>query len=280
MAVVNLLHLPALARSVAAAALVLFACFVFLYLLERQLGADTRRYRSVHFWHDVAYAMFYRGGIYQALIGAAVANALPPLTFMQLGVFRQWPLPAAALAFWIVSDFLGYWVHRLQHRVRFLWAFHSVHHAQEQLTFLTSYRIHPIEQLSTSVILFVPLLVIGLPTTTWLPLVTVLTALEFAQHSYLPWRFGRLYTIVVSPVFHAVHHSRDPQEHHRNFGKILSAWDLIFGTLARRADRPLRFGLKDPLIDESLVAQMLTPFRLVIRQPESPAPRGKSVGAE
>jgi len=33
----------------------------------------------------------------------------------------------------LAADFLYYWVHRLQHTVPFLWRFHQVHHATEEL---------------------------------------------------------------------------------------------------------------------------------------------------
>lgn len=262
--------------SAAAAAAVFVAFFVVLYLLERRAGGDLSRYRTRHFWNDVAYAMFYRGDFYQVLIGATVVNGLQPrLSFLQLDLFADWPLPARALAFWISSDFLGYWMHRLQHRVSLLWAFHSVHHAQERMTFLTSYRIHPIEQLIASLVLLGPLLVIGLPTHSWLPVVAVLTALEFAQHSDLPWRFGPLYRVLVSPAFHAIHHSTDRRHYDKHFGKILSTWDVIFGTAVADAERPGRYGIEGLRIPESLAQQLVFPFRLIwnnYRQPQVAQP--------
>jgi sterol desaturase/sphingolipid hydroxylase (fatty acid hydroxylase superfamily) len=265
--VIAWLRLGHLLRSAAAAALVLLAFFIVFYLIEARTGGDRRRYRTRHFWNDVAYALFYRGDVYQLLVGTTVASLLQPrLAFLELGVFRHWPLPAAAVAFWITADFLAYWVHRLQHRVPFLWAFHSVHHAQERLTFVTSYRIHPVEQLLASLIVFVPLLVIGLPTGTWLPLVAALTALEFAQHSDLRWGFGPLYRVVVSPVFHAIHHSSDADHHDRNYGKILSIWDVLFGTASPDRERPRRFGVDGLPIPESLTAQLIAPFRYLRRR--------------
>jgi sterol desaturase/sphingolipid hydroxylase (fatty acid hydroxylase superfamily) len=272
-----ILRLTELLYSAAAAAGVFAACFVLFYLLERRAGGDLGRYRTRHFWNDVAYAMFYRGGFYQVLIGAVAVTAFQPrLSFLQLDLFNGWPLPARAVAFWITSDFLGYWMHRLQHRVPFLWAFHSVHHAQERMTFLTSYRIHPIEQLIASLVLFVPLLVIGLPTESWLPLVAALTVLEFAQHSDLPWRFGPLYRVLVSPAFHAIHHSVDRRHYDKHFGKILSTWDVIFGTAVPDAERPRRYGIEGLRIPESLTQQLVFPFRLVwnnYQQPDVSEPR-------
>src|SRR5262245_7155984 len=43
----------------------------------------------------------------------------------------------------VVSDFLIYWAHRLQHRVGFLWRFHADHHSAEHLAWLAAHREHP-----------------------------------------------------------------------------------------------------------------------------------------
>jgi len=47
------------------------------------------------------------------------------------------------------SDFLIYWGHRLQHRVGFLWRFHSVHHSAEHLDWLAAHREHPLDTIYT-----------------------------------------------------------------------------------------------------------------------------------
>src|SRR5262245_49618331 len=48
---------------------------------------------------------------------------------------REFTSAVASQPFWLqvlevilLSDFFVYWGHRLQHRVEFLWRFHSVHH--------------------------------------------------------------------------------------------------------------------------------------------------------
>ena len=45
----------------------------------------------------------------------------------------------------LLSDLLIYWGHRLQHRVGFLWRFHSIHHSAEHLDWLAAHREHPID---------------------------------------------------------------------------------------------------------------------------------------
>jgi sterol desaturase/sphingolipid hydroxylase (fatty acid hydroxylase superfamily) len=238
--------------------------------LEWRSGTHPRRYLSAHFFNDVAYTIFYRGGFYGTLIAAATVNLIQPrLDFLRVDLLAQLPPVAGFFLYWIIADFLGYWIHRLQHHSRFLWAFHSVHHAPEQMSFLTSFRLHPVEQLVANLIMIGPLLLLGIPTYNWLPLVLLQNAFELVQHAELRWQYGPLYRVVVSPTFHAFHHSTDPAHHDRNFGKILSLWDFVFGT-GVRGQRPTTFGLKSPVIPERLTAQFIEPFRLLKPPPAQP----------
>ena len=49
--------------------------------------------------------------------------------------------------FFIFDDFSRFFVHRLMHRIPFLWAFHQVHHSAETMTPFTIFRTHPVEGL-------------------------------------------------------------------------------------------------------------------------------------
>jgi sterol desaturase/sphingolipid hydroxylase (fatty acid hydroxylase superfamily) len=264
-ALVERLRLLELLRSSVYAVVLLFGIVLIIAFFEWWGGANPRRYFSRHFLNDVAYSLFYRGGFYQMFLAAAITNALSDrLGFLRVDLLAALPLPVGAVLFWIAADFLGYWNHRWQHHSRFLWAFHSVHHAQEQLSPLSSYRLHPVEQLITNVVMVAPLLVLGMPTKTWLPLFVFQYGLEFVQHADLRWRYGALYGVLVSPTFHAFHHSTDRAHYDRNFGKILSLWDFVFGT-AVSGERPVRFGVDGLVIPERLGAQFVAPFRQLLR---------------
>jgi sterol desaturase/sphingolipid hydroxylase (fatty acid hydroxylase superfamily) len=274
-----LLHLRELARTTAYAAALSLALFLVIYALERWRGGDRSRYRTRSFLNDIAYAVFYQGQFYSLLVFALVARLLDPY----VGAFRlnsvsYLPPIIAFVVWWLTADFFGYWVHRWQHRSRILWAFHCVHHAPATLTFLTSYRIHLVEQLTTNLLLFVPLLILGIPPRAWLGVKFVQAFFEGIQHSDLDWRFGRLYRVVVSPTFHAIHHSAEQRHYDRNFGKILSVWDFVFGTAASDA-RPTRFGVDGLVMRESLVDQFLRPFRLCLHAVAPPGDDEQRRGA-
>ena len=90
------------------------------------------------------------------------------LTF-DLQLLKHLPQPLDIAVFWLITDAAGYWIHRWYHSNPILWQFHSVHHAQTELTFVTSFRNHVVEQMCTNVVLFVPMKILGFPVWYWAP---------------------------------------------------------------------------------------------------------------
>ncbi len=253
--------------------------FVVIYVIERGYGQPARRYLSREFFHDLGYWLYYRSGVHNLLLTAAVFFLLSPaLQPLRFSLLAGWPPVARYFVYWIIFDFIAYWVHRWKHSSRILWAFHAVHHSQEKLSFVTLTRGHPFEQLFGSVIAFIPLVVLGAPPAAWLPLHLVREFLEAIQHSSIPWRLGPFYRWIVSPNFHSFHHSTDPQHHNRNFGVNLAIWDFIFGTAVDQPDRPAEFGLKDVKMP-TVSSQLLQPFAMLRRHAGSPAADASSPGA-
>ena len=88
-------------------------------------------------------------------------------------------------------------------------------------------------------------------------------AFELVQHAELPWRYGRLYPVLVSPVFHSLHHSPERARHDSNYGKILSLWDFLFGTAIRDLPRPERTGVEGLKVPETVMGQLLAPLSVL-----------------
>lgn len=265
------LKLAALARS-AGVAFALFAVVsLFVLLLEMRSGADHARFKSKAFVNDVLYCAFYRGGFYAVFVWAAVANALGDhLGFMQLHLLSHLPPYASLMVYWIVGDCCAYWAHRALHRFPMLWAFHSVHHAEQQLTTLSQGHRHPVDEVVLQLSIHLPLLfILGVQPAAWLPWWITAQVLQALQHAELDWRFGPLYRWVVSPTFHSIHHSVEPQHFNTNYGAMFSIWDHVFGTAAAAQERPRVYGIPGAPIAESIVVQLLAPFRALVRRPPS-----------
>jgi len=272
--------LMVLAQATGFAVLIYLAASLTVLLLEMRRSGSTAIVRSRAFMHDVAYAALYRGGLFQVFIWAVIANTFESqLSFLKLGWLSDIPLLVSVPVYWIIGDFLLYWLHRLYHRVPFLWAFHAVHHAEQELNTLSQNRRHPVEGVLNGLALYLPLaFVLGVSTRSWVPWYVTAQILEALQHAQLDWRFGPLYRWIVSPVFHSIHHSTEPRHHDRNFGSMFSCWDYLFGTAAAERERPLRYGLEGPTIAETIPDQLvLGPLRL-LRWRRPAAPSGAHAG--
>ena len=249
-----------LVQSLWRALKVFSAVFVIVFFLEMVLGGNLRRYWTRNFRTDVTYGFFYYGGIYNVLVYAPIAAGLTLIVpVWDFRLLDYVPGPVGFVIYWLLADAAGYWIHRWYHQNPILWEFHKVHHAQTELTFITSFRNHFVEQLVSNVVLFVPLMVLGLPLWYWAPAIFLQFLFEGLQHSDLKWRYGRLYPFFVSPVFHAIHHSPERSRHDSNYGKILSVWDYLFGTISVGA-RPARYGLVGVDMPVSFSGTMVAPF--------------------
>ena len=175
----------------------------------------------------------------------------------------------------ILNDFTRYWLHRLMHRIPFLWRFHRVHHSAEVLNPLTFYRIHPVENILfglryalttgfvTSVFIYFFGAGIGLIEffgVNALVFVFMLMGSNL-RHSHIPLSYGnKVEKWLISPLQHQLHHSK--QYTHRNFGSSLAIWDRWFGTLTlgKSKSKNLDFGLPIGKTTHSLFGAFINPF--------------------
>jgi sterol desaturase/sphingolipid hydroxylase (fatty acid hydroxylase superfamily) len=245
----RLLQSPALQALASNAARSILLCLGFgvcMCILERAFGAQTRQYRAKTFAHDVVYWIVNGSGIFRIVGGVAL------LTLIHRSVPQAQLRPLEGLPEWIqyvilllAFDFSSYWVHRWQHASPLLWAFHSTHHTQEELSFATTARSHPVEQWFLSLAVFLPVaLLLGPQPSVWLPVALAQQFLFAMTHSRLDWGFGPLQRVLVSPSFHSTHHSLRPEHHDRNFAAIFSFWDFLFGTATPTNRRVEACGLK------------------------------------
>jgi sterol desaturase/sphingolipid hydroxylase (fatty acid hydroxylase superfamily) len=163
--------------------------------------------------------------------------------------FTAWSDFSVALIFtacyFLLDDFMRFYVHRLLHRVPFLWDFHKVHHTAEVLTPLTVFRTHPIETIIFSLrsiftqAVAIAVLVFFLGDRA--DVMTVLGAHVFVfvfnvlganlRHSHVAIGYWRsLERWVISPAQHQIHHSVAHRHHDKNYGVVLAIWDLLAGS--------------------------------------------------
>ena len=157
---------------------------------------------------------------------------------------QWWAFPLLLLA----QDLCYYLLHRADHRVRWLWATHAVHHSSNAYNFSAAYRLGWTSGLSGGAVFFAPLAWIGFPVPAVLGAVALNLLYQFWLHTELVPRLGPLERIFNTPRHHRLHHASNPEYIDRNFGGILIVFDRLFGTFASDvAGVRCRFGLAHPL---------------------------------
>lgn len=143
------------------------------------------------------------------------------------------PAPVAAVVAFVALDLAIWAQHVAFHKVPVLWRVHRMHHADVDLDVTSGLRFHPLEILVSSVFKIAVVALLGAPAVAVVVFEVVLNAMAQFNHANvrLPARiepFVRL--AVVTPEFHRVHHSVEPEETDSNYGFNLSVWDRVFGT--------------------------------------------------
>ena len=230
-----------------------------------------------------------RGLIHDAwFLVVHLASVIPLMTLMSVGfshllddvlggswrswsdAFPSWTLSVVTLVLMDAGNWLAHWC---DHRFGALWRMHALHHSQEELNVLTSFRAHPLSHFMGFFLATIPVVVV-MGDRPFAPLlITVYVCLGTLPHANVPWSFGPVGRILVSPAYHRIHHSSEGVSG-VNLGIVLTLWDVG----SRRARFPQRGEVAPltgiagrPLVTEQsdratshlvlVVDQLVEPFR-------------------
>lgn len=199
-------------------------------------------------------------------------NPLIPGTF-RAAVASQ-PLWLQAIEVVVLSDFFIYWGHRLQHKVGFLWRFHSVHHTAEHLDWLAAHREHPLDSIYTIGIINLPAFLMGFPLETIAGLIAFRGIWAIYIHSNVRLNIGPLRWFIGSPDLHHWHHDKDRDA--GNYANISPLMDILFGTYTCADHEPESFGIHEPA-PKGYLGLLLHPLlpkkwgKWLLKSPEEPS---------
>ena len=129
----------------------------------------------------------------------------------------------------ITVDFVYYWYHRLSHKIKFLWAFHLIHHSSLYMNLTVSYRLNWLSTVLTPFI-YAPLLLLGFPIAFVLLSLALNLVYQFFLHTEAVGKLGLIEYILATPSAHRVHHGSNDRYIDKNFGGFLIIWDRLFNT--------------------------------------------------
>ena len=169
----------------------------------------------------------------------------------------------------LLLDFIGAWfIHWLEHRIKWMWKFHIIHHTDPCVDVTTGLRHHPGESILrfgfTLVAVFVSGSSIGI-----VMLYQTLSAF-FAQLTHAnirtPKKLDAIFSIIlVTPTFHKIHHHFILPDTDKNYGNIFSIWDRLFNTSINVGKmKNIKYGLDTHQLKKeqsSLKDLLLIPFK-------------------
>jgi sterol desaturase/sphingolipid hydroxylase (fatty acid hydroxylase superfamily) len=164
-------------------------------------------------------------------------------SWIELRSTAHWPIWLLIPLTIVAMDGANWLAHYADHRLDALWRFHALHHSQEELSVLTSFRAHPLMHTTGFILATIPVVAL-MPTRPIAPvLITIYICIGTLQHANLRWTFGPVGRVIVSPAYHRFHH--DTENQGLNLGVVLTIWDVLIGRarFPSRSDAVGRTGL-------------------------------------
>lgn len=178
-------------------------------------------------------------------------NVSKVIVFASLFAVYQWRLTTIPttwpwfLASIFVMDFIYYWLHRSEHRVRVLWCAHAVHHSSEEFDLTTALRLQWIWDLYQWMFL-APAVLLGFHPLFMIAAKAIVLLYQFWIHTESIGKLGWFDRVFNSPSNHRVHHGSNREYLDKNYGGILMLWDHLFGSYAEENARVI-YGLTKPI---------------------------------
>lgn len=243
-----------------------------LVLLGFEQALPYRREWSVRgdreIWRDLGHAVLYSGvgaNVAQLAVLSGLPAILSRLGFAGgLGIWpAQSPLALQAPAVVVVGDLLEYWYHRLSHTVPWLWSVHAIHHTPIRLHALKGPRHHVVYFLGRGLLVWAPLLMIGVPPRLVVWQFAAIVLFGSLAHANVAFRIPPvLHRLFVTPDVHRIHHSIDADQGNSNYATVFPIWDLLFGSYTDpRVVGARHAGIDRDPIPRRFLSELLWPIR-------------------
>lgn len=169
----------------------------------------------------------------------------------------------------MLLDFFGaYLIHWIEHKVKWMWKFHLVHHTDTTVDVTTGLRHHPGEAVFRMCFTILGVIAVGAPI--WIVFLYQSISALFAHITHaninMPKKIDRALSYVfITPLMHKVHHHYTQPLTDTNYGNIFAVWDRLFGTFAQVEDtRELKYGIDthmDPEENDRIGNLLKIPFQ-------------------
>ena len=218
---------------------------VFFIIVER-IWPYTKGQKVLRegFFDDLALYTIAQSYILGILIFTYIINFIDTTSGLsRLQLFRDVPIWIQLVFFLVTHDLYIYWMHRWQHKNKYLWRIHEAHHSPKKVDWLSGSRSHAIEILINQTIEFLPIVLLGSPPEVIAYKGVISAVWGMYIHSNLNVNTGNLQKIINGPEMHRWHHSTG-KGRNRNFATKLAIWDWLFDTAYFPDYKSEEYGLK------------------------------------
>ena len=194
------------------------------------------------FWLDGFY-MFFNFFLFSLVAYNAISNVAVELFNDFLALFgiqnlvaikiASWPVWSQWLILFLVVDFISWNVHRMLHRVPWMWSFHKLHHSVKEMGFAAHLRYHWMENIFYKTAVYIPVSMIGFGIEEFFVVHMFSLLIGHLNHANIDLDYGLLKYVFNNPRMHIWHHAKnlpDEKKYGVNFGISLSIWDYLFKT--------------------------------------------------
>ena len=194
----------------------------------------------------------------------------------QFGILNWLPTMPSwlfAIVGMMLLDLIGaYFVHWTEHKVRWMWRFHLVHHTDTNIDTTSANRHHPGESVFRFLFTTLGVVIAGAPM--WLVFMYQFFSILLSQfnhaNTFIPkWLDNALSWVIVTPDMHHVHHHYVLPYTDSNYGNIFSIWDRVFGTFMTLDRDKLVYGI-DTYMDEAENAHITPLLKIPFQEYRKP----------
>ena len=243
---------------------------VIFWILEGTLPLFTFKYKKIkHAGLNLFFTlctMIVGFGLASALLWASDFTVAEKFGLLHLFDLPLWVKVIVGI---LLLDLIGaYLIHWTEHKVKWMWKFHLVHHSDTTVDVTTGLRHHPGETLFRISFTILAVIIVGAP----MGIVMLYQSLSvlFAHITHaninMPRQIDRVLSYVfVTPLMHKVHHHYTQPLTDTNYGNIFSIWDRLFGTFAQVDETTtLKYGIDthmDPKENNKIGNLLAIPFQ-------------------
>ena len=234
--------------------------------LERLFGLRTEQSIFRSDWRQDLFYFLINSMLVQSLTFLSLTPATEIVahthwTDLRAAIASQ-PIWLQVIEIMVLTDLTQYWVHRVFHRVPFLWGFHSVHHSTQTMDWLAGSRMHVVEIVALRGITVIPMYALGFHEWALKAYILYIYIHSTLIHSNVRFEFGWLKHVIATPRFHHWHHGIEKEAIDVNFAVQFPWLDRLFGTYYLPGDNwPSGYGVGGHPVPPGYLKQLAYPFR-------------------